>query len=255
MNLSLYSAATGMEAQQLNLNTIANNLANVNTAGFKQDQQGFRGLFARASSTGMGVMSGGLSSAISTRPAGPSERVFAEVHGVRTAFEPGRIRITGNPLDVAIQNDGFFEVKTPDGVRYTRNGIFSLDSQRRLVTNLGHPVMGTKGEIKVPPGNIQINAEGAIQVDGTPIGSIKVVEFPENAMPQKFAEGLFVGGKPTVSTRPQVQSGHIEESNVNSLSEMVKMMQGMRSYESAQKLIQTMDRMTETAIQDLGRVQ
>jgi flagellar basal-body rod protein FlgF len=142
----------------------------------------------------MGVVSGGLSSAISTRPAGPSERVFAEVHGVRTAFEPGRIRITGNPLDVAIQNDGFFEVKTPDGVRYTRNGIFSLDSQRRLVTNLGHPVMGTKGEIKVPPGNIQINAEGAIQVDGTPIGSIKVVEFPENAMPQKFAEGLFVGG-------------------------------------------------------------
>ena len=71
-----------------------------------------------------------------------------------------------------------------------------------------------------------------------------MVEFPENAMPQKFAEGLFVGGKPTVSTRPQVQSGHIEESNVNSLSEMVKMMQGMRSYESAQKLIQTMDRMT-----------
>jgi len=255
MNRAIYPILSGAVAQEKQLTVFANNLANVNTAGFKQDQQGFRGLFARAGSTGMGVVSGGLSSAISTRPAGPSERVFAEVHGVRTAFEPGRIRITGNPLDVAIQNDGFFEVKTPDGVRYTRNGIFSLDSQRRLVTNLGHPVMGTKGEIKVPPGNIQINAEGAIQVDGTPIGSIKVVEFPENAMPQKFAEGLFVGGKPTVSARPQVQSGHIEESNVNSLSEMVKMMQGMRSYESAQKLIQTMDRMTETAIQDLGRVQ
>jgi flagellar basal-body rod protein FlgG len=115
--------------------------------------------------------------------------------------------------------------------------------------------MGTKGEIKVPPGNIQINAEGAIQVDGNPIGSIKVVEFPESQMPQKFAEGLFVGGNPTVSLKPQVQSGHIEESNVNSLSEMVKMIQGMRSYESAQKLIQTLDQMTSTAIQDLGRVQ
>jgi flagellar basal-body rod protein FlgG len=174
---------------------------------------------------------------------------------MRTTFEPGRIRITGNPLDVAIQTDGFFEVKTPDGVRYTRNGIFSLDGQRRLVTNLGHPVMGTKGEITVPPGNIQINAEGGIQVNGNPIGTIKVVEFLPNEMPQKFAEGLFTGGKPAVSAKPLLQPGHIEESNVNSLSEMVKMIQGMRSYESAQKLIQTLDHMTDTAIQDLGRVQ
>ena len=146
-------------------------------SGFKQDHQGFRGLFARANSVAMGSPSNGIVSTISTRPAGPSERVFAEAHGVRTTFEPGRIRITGNPLDVAIQTDGFFEVKTPEGARYTRNGIFPLDSQRRLVTNLGHPVMGTKGEIKVPPGNIQINTEGAIQVDGNTIGNIKVVEF------------------------------------------------------------------------------
>ena len=93
----------------------------------------------------VGAAAGSITSTISTRPAGPTERVFAEAVGMRTTFEPGRIRITGNPLDVAIQTDGFFEVKTPDGVRYTRNGIFSLDGQRRLVTNLGHPVMGTKG--------------------------------------------------------------------------------------------------------------
>ncbi len=255
MNRAIYPILSGAVAQEKQLQVFANNLANVNTAGFKQDQQGFRSLFARASSVGTGITSAGITSTISTRPAGPSERVFAEAHGIRTTFEPGRIRITGNPLDVAIQNDGFFEVKTPDGMRYTRNGIFSLDSQRRLVTNLGHLVMGTKGEIKVPAGNIQVNAEGAIQVDGNPIGTIKVVEFSQHEMPQKFAEGLFVGGKPIVSTKPQVQSGHIEESNVNSLSEMVKMIQGMRSYESTQKLIQTLDHMTDTAIQDLGRVQ
>jgi len=255
MNRAIYPILSGAVAQEKQLQVFANNLANVNTAGFKQDQQGFRGLFARASSVGTGVVTGGITATISTRPAGPTERVFAEAHGIRTAFEPGRIRITGNPLDLALQGNGFFEVKTPDGVRYTRSGIFSLDSQRRLVTNLGHPVMGTKGEIKVPAGNIQINAEGGIQVDGNAIGTIKVVEFPPNEMPQKFAEGLFSGGKPTVSTKPQLQSGHIEESNVNSLSEMVKMIQGMRSYESAQKLIQTLDHMTDTAIQDLGRVQ
>ena len=82
MNRAIYPILSGAVAQEKQLTVFANNLANVNTAGFKQDQQGFRGLFARASSTGMGVVSGGLSSAISTRPAGPSERVFAEVHGV-----------------------------------------------------------------------------------------------------------------------------------------------------------------------------
>ena len=79
-------------------------------------------------------------------------------------------------------------------VRYTRNGIFSLDNQRRLVTNLGHPVMGTKGEIKVPPGNIQINAEGAYRSGRKPIGTIKVVEFPDNQMPQKLPKGCLSGG-------------------------------------------------------------
>ena len=255
MNRAIYPILSGAVAQEKQLQVFANNLANVNTVGFKQDQQGFRGLFARASSTAVTASAGGsLASTISVRPPGPTERVFAEAQGVRTSFEAGRIRITGNPLDVALQGNGFFEVQTSGGIRYTRNGIFSLDNQRRLVTNLGHPVMGTKGEIKVPAGNVQINAEGGIQVDGNPIGTIKVVEFPENQMPKKFAEGLFIGGTPTVSTKPQVQSGHIEESNVNSLSEMVKMIQGMRSYESAQKLIQTLDHLTDTAIQDLGRV-
>ncbi len=256
MNRAIYPILSGAVAQEKQMQVFANNLANVNTTGFKQDQQGFRGLFAQVSAGAVGPSSnGGLASAILSRPSGPTERVFAEPHGVRTAFEPGRTRITGNPLDLAIQGNGFFEVKTAEGTRYTRNGMFSLDNQRRLVTNQGQVVMGTKGELKVPPGTVQINAQGTIQVDGNSIGTIKLVEFPENQMPQKSANGLFAGGRPKVATTTQVQSGHIEESNVNSLSEMVKMIEGMRSYESAQKLIQTLDRMTETAIQDLGRVQ
>ncbi|WHZ14729.1 MAG: Flagellar basal-body rod protein FlgF [Nitrospira sp.] len=256
MNRAIYPILSGAVAQEKQLQVFANNLANVNTAGFKQDQQGFRGLLARAGSPSVISSSvSGITSTIASRPTGPTERVFVEPHGVRTAFEPGRIRITGNPLDLALQGKGFFEVKTPEGIRYTRNGMFSLDNQRRLATNVGHVVMGTKGEIKVPPGTVQINAQGTIQVDGNQIGTIKVVEFPDAQMPQKFTEGLFMGGEPKVSADPQLQSGHIEESNVNSLGEMVKMIQGMRSYESAQKLIQTLDNMTQTAIQDLGRVQ
>ena len=133
--------------------------------------------------------------------------------------------------------------------------MFSLDNKRRLVSNLGYPVMGTKGEIKIPPGHIQINNEGAIQVDGNQVATLKVVEFAPEQMPQKHMEGLFAGGRPNTAPHPRVQSGHIEESNVNALGEMVKMIQGMRTYESAQKLMQTLDQMTETAIRDVGRVQ
>jgi flagellar basal-body rod protein FlgF len=122
------------------------------------------------------------------------------------------------------------------------------------VTNLGYPVMGVKGEIKIPAGKLEISTQGEIKVDDKPVAAIKVMEFPDNQMPAKFAEGLFVSDKGTVAKNPSLQVGHIEESNVNAIGEMVKMIQGMRSYESTQKLIQTLDRMAEVAIQDVGRV-
>ena len=256
MNRGIYPILSGAMAQERQLQVFANNLANVNTAGFKQDEQAFQTLLGRASLTAPVSLSGsGLARTIMTRPVGSAERVFVQPHALSTSFEAGRIRITGNPLDLAIDGNGFFEVDTPQGARYTRSGMFSLDNKRRLVSNLGYPVMGLKGEIKIPPGTIQIDNEGAIQVDGKPVATVKVVEFTPEAVPQKHMEGLFAGGQPKTAAHPRVQSGHVEESNVNALSEMVKMIQGMRSYESAQKLIQTLDRMAETAIHDVGRVQ
>lgn len=256
MNRAIYPILSGAIAQERQLQVFANNLANVNTAGFKQDEQAFRTVLGRASlAPSASLASGGLAQAIMTGPAGSAERVFVQPHALATTFDAGRIRITGNPLDLAIDGNGFFEVKTPQGERYTRSGMFSLDNKRRLVSNLGYPVMGLKGEITIPPGTIQIDNEGAIQVDGKPVATLKVVEFAPEAMPQKHMEGLFAGSGSKTAPHPRVQSGHIEESNVNALGEMVKMIQGMRSYESAQKLMQTLDRMTETAIQDVGRVQ
>ncbi|HET6674113.1 MAG TPA: flagellar basal-body rod protein FlgF [Nitrospiraceae bacterium] len=256
MNRAIYPILSGALAEERQLQVFANNLANVNTAGFKQDEQAFRTVLGRAGhAPAASLAAAGLAQTIMTKPAGSAERVFVQPHALATSFEAGRIRITGNPLDLAVDGNGFFEVKTPQGPRYTRSGMFSLDNKRRLVSNLGYPVMGTKGEIKIPPGNIQINNEGVIQVDGNQVATLKVVEFAPGQMPQKHMEGLFSGGKPKTASHPRVQSGHIEESNVNALSEMVKMIQGMRSYESAQKLMQTLDQMTETAIRDVGRVQ
>jgi flagellar basal-body rod protein FlgF len=256
MNRAVYPILSGAIAQERQLQVFANNLANVNTAGFKQDEQTFHTLLGRAGPAMPAAPAGsGLAQSIMTRPAGSSERVFVQPHVLSTSFDAGRIRITGNPLDLAVDGNGFFEVQTPQGPRYTRSGMFSLDSKRRLVSNLGYPVMGLNGEIKIPTGTIHIDNEGAIQVDGKPVGALKVVEFVPEKMPQKHLEGLFTGGQPQTAAHPRVQSGHIEESNVNALGEMVKMIQGMRTYESAQKLIQTLDRMAETAIHDVGRVQ
>jgi flagellar basal-body rod protein FlgF len=255
MNRAIYPILSGAMAQERQMQVFANNMANVNTAGFKQDDQAFTSVLARAQVSGPALMqTAGFGQLIGVRPTGPAERVFVAPHAMHTSFEAGRIRITGNSLDMAIQGSGFFEVKTPEGVRYTRNGMFSLDSQRRLVTNLGYPVMGTKGEIKVPPGTIEVSAQGAINVDGKSVASIKVMEFPNDRMPQKNPEGFLASDNGKLAKEPQIQAGHIEESNVNSINEMTKMIQGMRNYESSQKLIQTLDHMAEISIQDVGRV-
>lgn len=255
MNRAIYPILSGALAQERQMQVFANNMANVNTPGFKQDGQGFKSVMARAQAAVPAFAhSTGFGQQIGVTPAGPAERVFSSPSAVHTSFEAGRLRITGNPLDAAIQGSGFFEIKTPQGVRYTRNGMFSLDSQRRLVTNLGYPVMGTKGEIKIPPGSVQVSTQGGIDVDGRPVATLKIMDFPADHMPQKHFEGLFASDSAQPAKNPQVQGGHIEESNVNSIGEMVKMIQGMRNYESSQKLIQTLDHMAEVSIQDVGRV-
>lgn len=255
MNRAIYPILSGALAQERQMQVFANNMANVNTTGFKQDDQAFTSVMARAQVSGSALAQpAGFGQQIGLRPPGSAERVFVAPHAMHTSFEAGRIKITGNPLDMAIDGRGFFEVKTPEGLRYTRNGMFSLDAQGKLVTNLGHPVMGTKGEITVPSGTVNVSRGGAIQVDGKPVATIKVMEFPDEQMPQKHREGLLASDHGKLSKNPQIQGGHIEESNVNSIGEMAKMIQGMRNYESSQKLIQTIDHMAEIAIQDVGRV-
>ncbi len=255
MNRGIYPILSGALAHERRMQVFANNMANVNTAGFKQDEQAFRAIFPRYHAVvPIGSKTMGLAQQIMARPFGPTERVFVAPHQIKTTFEPGRIRLTGNPLDIAIQGPGFFEVNTPQGIRYSRNGMFSLDRERRLVNGLGYPVMGTKGEIKIPPGKLEITTQGDIKVDDKSVATIKVMEFHKDEMPQKSSDGLFSSDKGKLAKTPQLQVGHIEESNVNSIGEMVKMIQGMRNYESTQKLIQTLDHMADVAIQDVGRV-
>jgi flagellar basal-body rod protein FlgF len=240
MNRGIYPILSGALAQERQMQVFSNNVANVNTAGFKQDESLFRSLLARSMGNG--------------GPAGSSERIFVSSQGLKTVLDSGRLRKTGNPYDLAIRGPGFFEVNTAHGIRYTRNGVFHLDGHRKLVTETGDPVMGAGGEIKLAQGDIQVSPAGAIHVNGQEGARIKIMEFPDTAPPQKSDNGLFSGEHAKPSKDAVLEAGYVEESNVNALTEMVKLIQGMRMYESAQKLIQTFDRMTEMAVQDVGKL-
>lgn len=255
MNRGIYPILSGALAQEQRTQVFAHNIANVNTKGFKQEEPLFQALLPHRRLTGSPDSHARLVSGMPPPIFGAAERVFVGPHGNHTQFDSGRLRTTGNPFDLAIDGPGFFEVRAPEGLRYTRNGVFHLDEKRRLVTQAGLPVMGTKGELKLPPGEVVIDGRGTISVGGQPVGTVKVVEFPEQQMPRKVAESLFAGEGGAVQRNPTVMSAAVEESNVNPLDEMVKLIQGMRSYESAQKMIQTIDRMAELAVNELGRVQ
>ncbi len=171
-----------------------------------------------------------------------------------TDFSGGELRETKNQFDMAIKGAGFFEVKTAQGLVYTRNGMFHLDDQSRLVTEKGDAVMGNKGELKFKKGDIRVTPSGEMQVDGTVAGRIKVVEFPDNKALQQVGEGYFLGQNPKPVKDVAIAPGHLEESNVKAVEEMVEIIQVMRTYESGQKAFQTFDRLTEVLIQEVGRV-
>ena len=254
MNRGIYPILSGAIAQERQMQAFAHNIANVNTTGFKQENALFKSYVTRQMHVAPRAGSETLASQMWTPGSPVAERVFVSPNGAKIVFDAGRFRPTGNPYDLAIQGPGFFELKTPQGLRYTRDGVFHLDAKRKLVNEKGYPVMGQSGELKLPDGEVLIDGQGVIKVNNNPIGKLKILEFPETAMPLKVDEGVFGGSEGKVAKEPSVLSGALEDSNVNPLGEMVKMIQGMRSYESAQKVIQSFDRMTEMAVNDLGRV-
>jgi flagellar basal-body rod protein FlgG len=261
MNRGIYPILSGALVQEQRLHVTANNLANVNTTGFKRDEPLFRSVMSRvAPSFPLSAQTDAVVQPVFNTGRRASERIFAAPQSLDTIFETGRLRATGNPYDMAIQGPGFFEVKTPQGTRYTRNGVFHLDAKRRLVNESNLPVMGTVGgkkkpvELKVPEGNLTISPNGAMHVNGDEFGTVRVVEFGDRDKPVKAGDGFYTGRNPKPAKDTQLLQGHIEESAVNTITEMVKMIQVMRAYETASKMIQTLDRTAETAIQDLGRV-
>ncbi len=253
---SLKVSESGMIGQQQKLEILANNLANANTPGFKRLLTTFESVQpAQAFPT----------PANPNRPPEPSLRPIqpGSLLRMRTALDlhPGSVRLTGNPLDVAIEGDGFFVVRTPQGDRYTRNGSFTLDDEGRLTTQDGSPVLGEGGPIELPPDAVvEIASDGAVQADGTEIGRLKLVR-PANRFaftPEGSTRLRPVKTAPLPQAIPaddvRIAVGALEESNTNPISELVQMITAQRIFEAGQRVLVANDEALRKATNELPKV-
>jgi flagellar basal-body rod protein FlgG len=257
MNLSLYSAATGMEAQELNLNTIANNLANVNTPGFKKSKIEFQDLlYTKPRTSGTDQGGGNL------LPTGVEVGNGARVAATAKVFTQGQVTQTGEQLDLAIQGDGFFEVQEPDGtIAYTRDGSFKLSASGQVVTAEGLPVLS--GFPAIPQGTtaIDISQTGSGSMtgpNGTSTFQVTLARFANEAGLQSLGGNLYAetpaSGAPQTGQASQngygtVLQGYLEGSNVSIVEEMVNLITAQRAYEINSKSVQASDQMLQNVAQ------
>jgi flagellar basal-body rod protein FlgG len=250
---ALWSAASGMKAQQTNLDVIANNLANVNTTGFKKERAEFEDLLYQIDrEPGAPVEPG------STVPTGIQVGVGSRVAGTDRLMGQGTVQVTDNPLDLMIQGKGFFQIAMPDGsTAYTRAGSFKVDAQGQVVTSDGYLL---EPPITVPEDamEIAVGENGAVSVKTAgsstfeEIGQIELARFVNPAGLLAVGKNLFLetdaSGTPVVSNPGEdgmgsLVQGSLEMSNVQVVDEMVSLIVAQRAYEASSKAVQTADDM------------
>lgn len=252
---SLWISKTGMEAQQMQLDTISNNLANVSTTGFKRSNVAFEDLMYQNLR-----QVGSNSTEQSQLPTGLQVGLGVRTVATARSFAQGSMQQSGNSLDVAVKGNGFFQVTMPDGtIGYTRDGSFQLDSQGRLVTSAGLPIANG---ITIPATaqSVSISADGVVTatIPGNtapqPMGTIALANFVNpaglepkggNLYAETAASGQPATGTPGANGLGTVMQGFVETSNVNIVQELVNMIQTQRAYEMNSKAVQTTDQMLQ----------
>jgi flagellar basal-body rod protein FlgG len=250
---ALYSAATGMESQQLNLDVIANNLANVNTTGYKKSNIEFQDLlYDTVKLAGADAGNG------AQLPTGLNVGHGTRAVATTTVFSEGELTQTGNQLDVAIQGDGFFQVTMPDGsLAYTRDGSLKTNAQGQITTADGLPVANGFQPIPVGTTSITISNSGQMTTNGAngaQTTQLTLVRFPNesglqnmggNLYTETLASGAPETGNPGSSGFGTMQQGYLESSNVSVVTEMVNMITAQRAYEINSKAVQAADEMMQ----------
>jgi flagellar basal-body rod protein FlgF len=221
------------------LEATANNIANQTTAGFKAERIAFREYLAR----------------ISGETGDPLVSLVYDADSY-TDFAAGGIEATYAPLDFAIEGEGFFSVETEAGVAYTRDGHFSLNALGELVTDTGARVLDASGSpILIDPeaGELTITSDGVLQQDGSPIGQLGVFRFEDKAVLTKRGDNLFVAmAEPAPATDPRLRQGYIETSNVVSIAAITDMIDIMRAYEQAARILETSNDLARQAVRTLS---
>ncbi len=230
-------------ALQRQMDVVANNLANINTTGFKAEDI----LFTTAQMPG----ARDTSFAFADQPLAFTEG-WATMHDLAA----GSITDTGNPLDVALEGDGFLTVQTPEGERYTRAGSLQIDSTGTLVDVNGNPVLSELGPVHFEPGqtDVSITANGNILTSTGSKGKLKIVEFDNPQELTRAGNNLFAGGTPVTATDTRVVQGAIERSNVSGVAGMTEMIRVSRAYETLANLMQQQDDTRRSAIERLGNL-
>jgi flagellar basal-body rod protein FlgF len=230
----IYVATAGAVAQSHALDATANNIANATTAGFHGDRVLFREALAAARSPDVTLVGAGTA---------------------RIDDQAGAIAHTDNPLDLALEGDGYFAVETPGGPRYTRAGNFQLDAQHTLVTADGFAVRGEGGgPIAIPEGAtaIHVAADGRITADDTEVGKLELVRFAARSLRREGGTLHAATGAPEAGDPPKVRSGALESSNVNAVRGVVDLVKVSRTYESLMRVIQGYHDVESRAARDLG---
>ncbi len=254
---AMRTAASGMSSQQMNVDNIANNLANVNTTGFKKSKIEFQDvLYQNYKRAGSATAVG------SSAPTGLAVGYGTKPSATVRSFSNGDLQLTSNPLDVSIEGDGFFQVRQPDGsTAFTRDGAFKLSADGRVVTSDGYVMLP---ELTIPENAtaISIGRDGTVEAqlvgqdDSSPIGQIELARFVNpaglvaigrNLLIQSGASGSPLTGTPGLSGLGQINQGYLEVSNVSVVDEMVNMIVAQRAYEMNSKAIQTADDMSSIA--------
>lgn len=262
----IFSAVSGAMAQSSRLDTIANNLANVNTTGFKKDRQVFSEYLTSYEKQNDVIQVPRVPASIeSFYDMQGGDTAYVNPAGTYTNFDQGALRSTGSPLDVAIEGKGFFEVSSPQGLRFTRSGSFQIDAAGRLVTKEGFPVLregqGDPAQriIQTNSRNLTISKSGEIFDGGNNIGKLAVSTFAVDDDLQKVGGSLYglkgnaVSG-PVPAVEAKLAQGFLEGSNVNVVEEMTDMITANRVFEAAQQAIKATDQMDDKLINIVGKV-
>lgn len=257
MNRGFYAAASAMMNEVMRHDTVANNLANINTAGFKQQKtihQDFGTQFLKRidAKQQLATQNPQLEHPMPIGTLGTGSQVYETF----TSYAQGSLQETQNPLDVALKGEGFFAVSTPAGIRYTRDGHFNINENRELVTAEGYFVLNRQNQkITLQEGQLQIDSQGRLRQQGQLQDQLKIVDFEDKAPLLNTGQNLLAAPQNALElpARAEVSQGFLEMSNVNLASEMINMITALRAYQVSQKALQTEDDMTGKVINEVGR--